>query len=227
MWSKQEKAEYMKAYRKLNWYKIKETTRLYLLNNPEKRKLSQKKYRRRNIDKLNFLKREYSRKHREKVGIYNSQYYQENKDRIIERNRKSLPQRRKRENTIIKNYPLFRLRRNLGTTIYLSLKSDKGGRKWQSIVGYTLEELKLHLEKQFKIGMSWENYGVWHLDHIKPSSLFDFSSSDEIKECWALDNLQPLWGWENSRKRNKYCFAEPVARLVVGNQSMISTGENI
>jgi hypothetical protein len=74
-----------------------------------------------------------------------------------------------------------------------------------NMVGYSAEQLKEHLEKRFKDDMSWENYGEWHIDHIKPISSFVFESVDdkEFKECWSLDNLQPMWGVENIKKGNR------------------------
>lgn len=71
-------------------------------------------------------------------------------------------------------------------------------------LGCSLDELKIHLEKQFTIGMNWENKGEWHIDHIKPVSLFDHSNEEQIKECWNYKNLQPLWETDNCKKSNKY-----------------------
>jgi len=64
-----------------------------------------------------------------------------------------------------------------------------------------------HIESQFDENMTWENYGsYWHVDHIKPQSLFEFESADDdgFKKCWALENLQPLSAKENWKKGNKY-----------------------
>lgn len=63
-----------------------------------------------------------------------------------------------------------------------------------------------HLEEQFKSGMNWDNYGKWHVDHIKPISLFVFTSyeDEEFQKCWALENLQPLWAEENLKKGVKF-----------------------
>lgn len=74
-------------------------------------------------------------------------------------------------------------------------------------VNYSLQELKDHLEKQFTKGMTWENnstYG-WHIDHKKPMSYFKFESytDEEFKQCWALENLQPLWRNDNLSKGGK------------------------
>jgi hypothetical protein len=96
------------------------------------------------------------------------------------------------------------------TAICNSLKRKGLSKKetdWQKAVGYTVEQLKEHLEKQFDDKMNWENHGtLWHIDHIKPKSLFEYDSIDnpEFKKCWSLDNLQPLEAKENIRKSNKY-----------------------
>ncbi len=65
--------------------------------------------------------------------------------------------------------------------------------------------LRDHLESLFTNGMTWENYGKWHIDHIIPKSFFEFSSPNDVefKMCWRLDNLQPLWAKDNIIKSNK------------------------
>lgn len=73
-------------------------------------------------------------------------------------------------------------------------------------MGLNLDKKALveHLERQFKPGMTWENHGsVWHIDHIIPCSKFDLTKPEEVRKCFALSNLQPLWGEENIRKSNK------------------------
>lgn len=73
---------------------------------------------------------------------------------------------------------------------------------WEKLVGYTVEDLMAHLEKQFVDGMSWRNMGMWHVDHIVPKSLFEYTSPDdtEFKAAWSLTNLRPLWAEENLSK---------------------------
>ena len=86
--------------------------------------------------------------------------------------------------------------------MWRSLKDKKGGRSWETLVDYTLKELMDHLETNFLEGMSWDNYGNWHIDHIKPVSSFNINSfdSDDFRECWELTNLQPLWAEDNLKK---------------------------
>ncbi len=78
--------------------------------------------------------------------------------------------------------------------------------KTASISGmpFTVSELKQHLQSLFVGDMSWDNYGKWHIDHIKPCSLFDQSDEVQFQDCWSLNNLQPLWAEDNIKKGSKY-----------------------
>lgn len=101
--------------------------------------------------------------------------------------------------------PWGKLNRNIATKMRASLNGRKGGKHWESLVGYTVEQLKIHLEKQFKPGMNWDNYGKWHVDHKIPIAAHNFESAKNIdfKKCWELKNLQPLWAKENIIKSDK------------------------
>lgn len=131
---------------------------------------------------------------------YMDEYRLKNKERIKEVKR--VYQKHKRHID-----PLYKLISNFRTAIYIVLKENnlhKYGHYFD-VLGYTPNELISHLEKQFIDGMNWENYGEWHIDHIRPISSFIFESSEdeEFKKCWSLENLQPMWGIENIRKGNK------------------------
>jgi hypothetical protein len=99
-----------------------------------------------------------------------------------------------------------KIRTYFTSAICHSLKgSTKGGRSWESILGYTANDLRAHLERQFARGMSWDNYGDWHVDHIVPVVQFSFDSADdpEFRACWALTNLRPLWAKANLSKNRR------------------------
>lgn len=103
--------------------------------------------------------------------------------------------------------PLYKLISNFRTAIYTVLKENnitKFGHYFD-ILQYTPEELIIHLEKQFTDGMTWENYGDWHVDHKLPITSFNIQEmgDEEFMKCWCLSNLQPMWGVENIRKSNK------------------------
>ena len=114
---------------------------------------------------------------------------------------------RKRRYRKIKNNPKLKLRQRISSAIGKSLNGKKHNIHWECLVGYSLSELKTHLETQFKPGMSWQNHSIkgWHIDHKIPVSAFNFKTPDDIdfKRCWALSNLQPLWAKDNIIKSNK------------------------
>jgi hypothetical protein len=91
---------------------------------------------------------------------------------------------------------LCRLRARLGAMV------SKGGRRTDRVLGYTADELRAHLERQFVKGMGWHNADQWHVDHIIPVKAFSITSVDDpdFAACWALSNLRPIWADENRRK---------------------------
>lgn len=101
----------------------------------------------------------------------------------------------------------FALNNRMRILMYSSLRQVKNGHKWQDLAGYSVDDLRRHIEKQFKDGMSWERFlaGEIHIDHKIPVSAFSFSKPEhmDFKRCWALKNLQPMWAEENISKGNK------------------------
>lgn len=80
----------------------------------------------------------------------------------------------------------------------------KTSRGVASLIGCSWDEFRAHLQRQFKPGMSWQNYGSnWHIDHIIPCSKFDHSDHRQVKQCWHFTNLRPLSVSENLRKGAK------------------------
>jgi hypothetical protein len=84
---------------------------------------------------------------------------------------------------------------------YLS-KSKFDGLNW------TVEDLIKHLESKFKIGMTWDNYGIdgWEVDHVTPDSWFNYQSINDqgFKDSWMLSNLQPTWANLNRSKSDRF-----------------------
>lgn len=92
--------------------------------------------------------------------------------------------------------PNVKLRSNLRSRLY-SLLKYAGVRKHKStfeLIGCHVTDVKKYLESQFKIGMTWDNYGrVWHIDHIIPCYTFDLTLPDQQEKCFHYTNLRPLW----------------------------------
>ena len=111
-------------------------------------------------------------------------WYDKNKQRIA-----------KQKHDLRLNNPMFRLNESISANLYHALKSSKLENHWEILVGYTLKQLKEHLESQFDENMTWDNYGeYWEIDHIIPINTFNFISYEdkEFKICWSLINLRPL-----------------------------------
>jgi hypothetical protein len=155
---------------------------------------------------------------------HRKQWYQDNKEHCTQRSkqwRKDNPEHSKQWHKDNPEYnkqymktryqtdPIFKLNQTMRLVIWRSLKTNtlsKNGRHWETLVGYTIEELKFHLETQFDSNMNWENHGsYWHVDHIIPlaSLTFDSEEHENFKLLWSLGNLQPLFGPENLSKNKK------------------------
>jgi hypothetical protein len=70
--------------------------------------------------------------------------------------------------------------------------------KFRDMIGCGADELRLHLESQFKRGMSWDNYGkVWHVDHVQPLSSLDYEDETQRKIAMHFSNLRPEFAKKN------------------------------
>ena len=165
------------------------------LNKFKSKKISQKNYNflknKYKISKVSWLKlTEDNPSHH--TLIYRVKYRYDTNFNLKEKLRNQLTKKKKK-------YP------NLDCSLRLAASKNKNT-KYLDILGYTKEELKNHLEKQFTKDMTWKAFkaGNIHIDHIKPQSLFDLQNINSIIECWSLDNLQPLWASDNLSKSNFY-----------------------
>jgi len=171
----------LKRWREKNVEKRRQQGRRQYWKDPEKARAGRMDWRMKNLEKARNILRNWQKKNPEKRRINNNKY--------------------------LKKYPLVRLSCYFGYQIYFALKHNKAGRHWEEVVGYTLNDLQQHLEKQFTKKMSWDNYGrYWHVDHRIPKSkfIFKFHTDKGFIECWALDNLQPKIGIDNKRKGDRY-----------------------
>jgi hypothetical protein len=99
--------------------------------------------------------------------------------------------------------PKYRIRCLSGHRIRQALRGIAKSASTVELIGCSIAELRKHLESQFKLGMVWDNYGEWHIDHIRPCSSFDLMDTEQQKICFNWKNLQPLWAKENLIKGDK------------------------
>lgn len=192
-----------KVYRESNIDEIKRKQKLYYnkVKNDSSFVLKRKLYRERTKEQKKEVDRLYRINNKEKVNLQKIKYREKNKEYIKGWHRNY-------QNNRKKNDPEYKVLCLLRTSLYYALKKSKNLKtaKIKELIGCDLEQLKNHLESNFKDGMSWENYTYdgWHVDHIKPLALFNLKDIEEQKKAFNYKNLQPLWAIENISKGKKY-----------------------
>lgn len=169
---------YSSSYYDSNKETLLEKQRQYRERNPDRVKESRRRHYEKNKESILSAAREYCRKNPEKVRDYKRSW--------------SAMAKSKR--------PEFALAVRYRKRVRMAVlkQSIKPGGKTQSLVGCTWLELKDHLESRFLIGMSWQNFSEWHIDHIIP--LASAKSTDELAALCHYSNLQPLWPLDNLKK---------------------------
>jgi hypothetical protein len=109
------------------------------------------------------------------------------------------------ENNKYHTDPNYKIAKNLRRRLNEFVNSGKAVKLESAVsfIGCTVDELKIHLSGQFTEGMSWENYGEWHIDHIIPCAAFNLVEEDHQRKCFHYSNLQPLWARDNITKGSK------------------------
>jgi hypothetical protein len=100
----------------------------------------------------------------------------------------------------------YRITKHLRTRLANTVRKQgtKKKARTEKLLGCSWEVFVNYIEKKFQPGMTWDNYGKWHLDHIKPMSKFNLVLKEEQLKCCNYKNLQPLWAKDNISKSDKY-----------------------
>lgn len=191
--NREEILEKSKVYYQDNKDKISERDKRNYYENKERENKRAKIYYFENKDIISERKKirysENTEKERKRISLYRKN----NKDRINEKIRL-----RKQ------NDPLYKAKMAIRSTISCSIRNQeykKNGRTYE-ILGCSYEDFKSYIEHQFTEGMSWENYGEWHLDHKTPISWSE--TEKQVYELNKYTNFQPLWATDNLSKGNKW-----------------------
>jgi len=147
-------------------------------------------------------------------SLSDKKWYIKNKDKKIKNNIKWKTLNKEYNKEWFREYkkereardPQFRMLNKIRTRIWYALKkNDKNNNNGTTaeLLGCQSDFLKKYLESKFTEGMSWDNYGKWHIDHIVPLSSFDLSDPVQLEKACHYTNLQPLWAKDNLKKSNK------------------------
>lgn len=173
------------------------------------RKIESKKYRENNKERRSKTLKDYYDNNTEKELLRFKKYREENKEKRAETVKKSNLKHkdkiRQREKNRLQTDPVYKLKKTVRERVSAFLRSKNMTKNHPTfeLVGCTPQQLKEHLEKQFREGMTWENHGKygWHIDHIIPLS--SATTEEELYKLCHFTNLQPLWAEENLSKGNR------------------------
>ncbi len=155
-------------------------------------------YKKQNEHKIKEKHKEWLGKNKEYTSEYNKQYNQNNPEKkkqsidIWWENNPNYHKewKRKKYNTDI----YYRIKDNLRSRFYNAVINQFKIQSVIDLLGCSIDELKQHLENQFKPEMNWDNHGeIWEIDHIKPCDIFDLTNIEQQKQCFHYTNLQPLF----------------------------------
>lgn len=96
--------------------------------------------------------------------------------------------------------PRYKIMHSVRVGMWRVLRGGQKKSKALVLLGCSVDQLKSHLESQFTEGMTWDNYGKWHIDHIKPLSSVNPEIEQELKSVAHYTNLRPLWAIDNMKK---------------------------
>lgn len=196
----EKRKKYLKIWREKNRQKLRDQHNLWYSNHKNDAELKKTK----SIQFRNWYEnnREKSLLKGREWRLNNIERARENKKRWNKNNPEKYKIMRRKELNNVSSKIASYMRTRMRLAILSQQTWEKG--KTLELLGCSISELKGHLQKQFTDDMSWDNYGRWHIDHIKPYSSFDLSNPEEQKKCFHYTNLQPLWAIDNLEKGRKY-----------------------
>ena len=174
-----ERREKYRAYNK-TYYKA------WYEANKKKRRKRNKAWREANKEKLRACNKAYNEANKKRRRAYNKAW---NKKRYH-------------------NNLNFRILSTLRSRLRGALKGELKSARTMILIGCSIEELKAHIERQFRPGMTWDNWGngegFWNIDHIRPCASFDLRDHTQQRQCFHWTNLQPLWAIDNFIKNDAW-----------------------
>ena len=200
-----------RAYREADPEKVAAIKKACCEKNAEKIAAYNKAYQAANAEKIAARSKAYREADPEKVAAWLIAWRKANREEIAAYGKAYYAANRAKASARVKAY----LQNNLGARTKNALRvrthdairaagATKSARTVE-LLGASIEEVRAHLEAQFKLGMNWDNWARdgWHIDHIKPCASFDLTDPEQQKACFHYSNLQPLWAKDNQSKSDR------------------------
>ena len=140
--------------------------------------------------------KDYNSKYPEKVAKCKNNWYKNNKEQVFKIHYDYVKKRKKSD-------PEFKLSLAIRARFKQAIKHSWLRGKTLSYLGCSISEYKKYLESKFQPGMTWENYGEWHIDHILPLCSFNLKDELEVSKACHFSNTQPLWALDNLKKSSR------------------------
>lgn len=156
-----------------------------------------------NKEAKNQKTKQYKEVNKTQVRAYNLAWQDSNREYTKQKRKDNRKLRAQYEREVLSKRPEYKMRQALRKRLKLALKSNKTSLKTLQILGCTMSFFKTYLESKFTEGMTWDNHGEWHLDHIKPLASFDLTKDSEILKAGHYSNIQPLWAIDNLKKGDR------------------------
>lgn len=202
--NRDQKKAYQREYRKTRREQIAALQREYYETHREQIAAQKREYRKTHREQIAARKREHYVKNREPVVAYQREYYETHREQIAARKREYCAKNRERLTEYFRQKfasdPAYRLGVNLRSRLNVAVRNGYRAGSAVRDLGCSIEEFKAYIEGLFLPGMSWDNWGEWHLDHIEPLASFDLSDREQFLAACHFTNLQPLWAADNIRK---------------------------
>jgi len=184
-----------------NYNGIQESTKERYQKNRDKNLIIKRARHHKNRELNNAISRSYHAANRDLSNAKRRNYYINHCD---ETNEKDRIRGKERHHKLYGKDPSYTLRTRISALIRYSLRHGSKSKNLNDILDYTMAELRDHMENLFTENMSWDAFlrGEIHIDHKRPISSFHITSVDDpdFKICWGLENLQPLWAFDNLSK---------------------------
>lgn len=203
-----------RRYRERHRNRIRKMARARYAANPERARRHSKRWRERNPEKVKLEYQKWLETHPKQRAEINNRYVKNWPHKVRARQRRYYRNNQLRIRDYFKRYlPAYRSRLRCSDPVFLLVERMrsriracmakvcvKKSQRTFDLIGCSPQSLRLHIERLFLPGMTWENRHLWHVDHVKPIAAFDLRDTDQQRAAFHCSNLQPLWAEDNRRK---------------------------